>query len=248
MNLILFEDVFESVRLEKEDPRAQHLHKVLNVKAGDLVFLGFVNGLRARSRVTSIASDGSIELKVMGTESSPQLLPIVLMIGLPRPHTARRILFEAASLGVAALHFFSADHSEPSYAKSRLWQTHEWRERILRGTEQAFRTHLPQVEMHVDIKSAMTAQERSAVRLALDNYEAKGAIGQFLPDTCGNVVVALGPERGWSASERTLFRNSGWELAHIGPSVLRAETACVATVAAVATKLNFWRTQTRTAL
>ena len=248
MNLILFENVFESVRLEKEDPRTQHLRKVLKVETGDLVFIGFVDGPRARARVTFKASDGSIELTVIGTESSPRLLPIALMIGLSRPHTIRRILFEAASLGVAEMHFFPAERSEPSYAKSRLWQTHEWHDRILRGAEQAFVTSLPQVLMHTSVDSAMTAQKPSAVCLALDNYEAEGAVNQVLPDTCSNVVVAIGPERGWSPNERAEFRSNGWKLIHIGSHVLRSETACVATVAAVATRLNLWCTQTQTTL
>ena len=239
---------FNSVRLEGKDSRAQHIHKVLRAGIGDLIFIGFVNGPRARAKLTAIGPDGSVELKVIGTESGPSLLPIVLMVGLPRPHTARRILFEAASLGVAAMHFFVADHSEPSYAKSRLWQTDEWYDRILRGTEQAFRTYLPMVAMHEDMESAITAQDSSALHLALDNYEADDAISQFLPDVCSSVVVALGPERGWSANERSIFRNNGWKLAYLGPNVLRSETACVATVAAVATRLNLWRTQTQTIL
>ena len=248
MNLILFENTFESIWLEREDPRAQHLRKVLRVKVGDTVFLGFVNGSRARAKVVSIAADSSIELKVVEREPSPQLLPIVMMIGLPRPHTARRILFEAASMGVAEMHFFTAERSEPSYAKSHLWQTHEWRERLLRGTEQAFGTRLPEVVVHADFESALAGQAQAAVYLALDNYEADQALGECLPDVCDSVVVALGPERGWSGNERAVFREHEWKLAHLGPHVLRAETACVATVAAVATKLSLWRAPTRTSL
>jgi hypothetical protein len=48
--------------------------------------------------------------------------------------------------------------------------------------------------------------------------------------------------------ERDVFRRNGWKLAYLGPHVLRAEMACVAAVAAAATKLGFWGTQTATAL
>ncbi|MGK0310294.1 MAG: RsmE family RNA methyltransferase, partial [Lentimonas sp.] len=166
MNLILFDEPFESVRLDSGDVRAEHLRKVLRAEVGSLVFIGFVNGPRARAQVVSVGPDGSYDLKVIATEPAPEQLPITLLIGLPRPHTARRILFEAASLGVAAMHFFPAKHSEPSYAASRLWQTDEWRERIFRGTEQAFGTHLPQVEVHSDMPLAMAIPQESSTKIA----------------------------------------------------------------------------------
>ncbi len=209
------------------------------------MFVGFVNGPRARAEVISIDSDGSCVLKVGATEPAPELLPIALLIGLPRPHTVRRILFEAASLGVAAMHFFLAENSEPSYAKSRLWQTDEWRERILRGTEQAFGTHLPRVELHPDMQSAMSVLPELSVKIALDNYEASDPLSAVSGSNSGLAIIAIGPERGWSAAERSVFRESNWSLAHLGPHVLRTETACVAAVAGLATRLELWRDQTK---
>ena len=102
--------------------------------------------------MTSLGEDGSVQLLIVATESAPAPLPIQLLIGLPRPHTAKRILFEMASMGVHALHFYEATRSEPSYAKSCLWSTDEWKERLLLGTEQSFGTHLPEVSMHADLQ------------------------------------------------------------------------------------------------
>jgi len=236
------------VRLSADDERTQHLHKVLRVKVGTLVFIGFVNGLRARAEVVSIDPEGNCELKVVSTESAPRLLPINLLIGLPRPHTARRILFEAASIGVSAMHFFSAEYSEFSYAKSRLWRTDEWRARILQGTEQAFGTHLPRVELHSDIQSALTALPESSVKIAMDNYEADNSLSAVSVDKANPVSIAVGPERGWSVAERFVFCEDGWQLAHLGPHVLRTETACVAAIATLASKLDLWHDPTKTFL
>ena len=248
MNLMLFDEAFETVRLEGSDPRAQHLRKVLRAEVGTLVFLGFVNGPRARAKVVAVEADGSFELEVVGTEPAPAALPVTLLIGLPRPHTAKRVLFEGASLGVAGIHFFEAERSEPSYAQSSLWQTDEWRDRIRLGAEQAFSTYLPQVAMHADLQSAISALHGEDTHVALDNYEAGGSLGEVLPDAAASAVIALGPERGWSSYERDVFRKNGWKLAHLGAHVLRAETACVAAVSATATKLGLWTEQTATEL
>ena len=248
MNLILFDKPFESTRIESTDPRAQHLIKVLRVRVGSKVFIGFVNGLRARAEVSLIESDGAITLMVFSTEPAPMPLPVRLLLGLPRPHTAKRILFEAASMGVKDLHFFEAEYSEPSYAKSSLWTTNEWKERIRLGAEQSFGTHIPEVGMHSDLQSAISFLQGQGVHVALDNYEAEENLGQSLKQGAQPAVLALGPERGWSKAERDIFRKNSWKLTHLGPQVLRLETACTAAVAVVSTTLGFYDTQTSTVI
>lgn len=240
MNLILFEAPFESITLEGGDPRAQHLRKVVRVQADSAVYVGFQGGNRALTRVTRLGDDGSVELQVESTETVPSPLPVHLLIGLPRPHTAKRILFEAASLGVRSLHFVEAERGEPSYVKSSLWGKGEWRERLWLGAEQGFTTHLPEVGMHADLQSAITSLEGPGHRLVLDNYEGTAALSpmSLLPES--RVVLALGSERGWTGNERDVFRKNGWKLVHMGPFVMRAETACTAAVAAMASAMGYW--------
>ncbi len=248
MNLMLFDKPFAGVKLPAEDARAVHIRKVLRAQIGTLVFVGFVNDVRARAKVLELPDDGSVVLKVVGTEEAPRPLPISLLIGLPRPHTAKRLLFDAASMGVQALHFFESERSEPSYAQSSLWSTNEWRDRLRLGVEQSFGTHLPEVAMHADLQSAITALHGADISIALDNYEATCALGTILPEVASSVLIALGAERGWSAAERDTFRKNGWKMAHMGAHVLRAETAAVAAVSATAAGLNWWSGQTTTAL
>ncbi len=245
---MLFDRPFADITLSAEDERAKHLRKVLRAKVGTLVFVGFVNGLRARAEVQALPDDGSVLLQVVGTEDAPKPLPVSLLIGLPRPHTAKRLLFEAASMGVSALHFFESERSEPSYGQSSLWTTDEWKTRLRLGAEQSFGTHLPDVTMHADLQSAISALYGAELNIALDNYEAAGALGAVLPESAASVLIALGSERGWSPDERDIFRKNGWKLAHLGGHVLRAETAAVAAVSATAAQLGYWREQTATAL
>lgn len=248
MNLILFDSPFEATRLQGDDPRAQHICKTLRAGVGTKVFVGFVNGLRARAEVTLVEADGAVSLKVIGTEPAPAPLPIRLLIGLPRPHTAKRILFESASMGIHELHFFEAERGEPSYAQSSLWSSDEWKERLRLGTEQSFGTHVPEVVMHRDLQSAISSMPDYGAHIALDNYEAASSLPQLLSDTTHRAVIASGPERGWSPEERTVFLKNGWKLAHLGAHVLRLETACTVAVGAVASRLALYDAQTQTVL
>ena len=248
MNLILFDSPFEKKRLESNDLRAKHIFKVLRARVGTKIFVGFVNGLRARAEVTLIEQDSSITLKIVGTEPAPKPLPIRLLLGLPRPHTAKRILYEAASMGVQDLHFFESERGEPSYAQSSLWTTEEWKDRLRLGTEQSFGTHVPEIGMHTDLQSAISFLQGEDTHIALDNYEAVDSLPQLLPECATSAVIALGAERGWSSKERDTFLKNGWSLAHLGAQVLRLETACVAAVATVSSSLSLYDAQTSTVL
>ncbi|MES1167264.1 MAG: RsmE family RNA methyltransferase, partial [Pseudomonadota bacterium] len=173
----------------------------------------------------------------------PPLDPVILILGLPRPQTARKILQEAAALGVRELHFFAADKGEPNYAQSTLWSSGEWRRHLIAGAEQAFDTRLPEVTYRRSLTEVLVPCSHPASQLALDNYEAGVPLSQWhvVRDTSNPpvpVVVAVGPERGWSARERELLRARGFTIAHLGPRVLRTETACVAAVALVKAKLG----------
>lgn len=248
MNLILFDKAFEETRLEGDDPRARHLLEVLRARVGTKVFVGFVHGLRARAEVSSVEADGSINLRVLCTEQPPKPLPIDLLVGLPRPHTAKRILFEMASIGVSTLHFFESDRGEPSYANSSLWKTDAWQQRLRLGTEQSFGTHVPEVGMHADLQSAITHLSGRSAPIVLDNYEAEGPLPEVIARDADSVVIALGSERGWSYNERAIFRKNGWKLAHLGAQVLRLETACTASVSSVSACLGYYSAQTSTKL
>ena len=57
--------------------------------------------------------------------------------------------------------------------------------------------------------------------------------------TAPDIVPPLGPERGWSARDRNALRSAGFTLVHLGPRVLRAETATVAAVAILKARLGW---------
>ncbi len=248
MNLILFDDVFRTIRLEGTDKRALHIRKVLRAEVGTLIFLGFVNGARARARVMELAGDGSVQLEVIGTESAPKCLPLTLLVGLPRPHTAKRILFQAASMGVGRIYFFEAERGEPSYAQSNLWLSEAWKEHLWLGVEQSFATCLPDVAVYPDLQTALSELFEISARVALDNYEATGGLGEVLSSKVPSCALALGAERGWSPGERAALRKNGWKIAHLGSRVLRVETAVTAAVAIAATQLRLWLSPTVTEL
>ena len=230
MNLILFETAADAAHLAPGDARTRHIREVLRMTPGDELFVGVVNGPRGRA---TLADDvgGGLRLAVQWEDKIDPPRPFWILAGMPRPQTARDLLREAATMGVTALHFFNAEKGEPSYAQSTLWSSDEWRQRLREGAAQAFATTVPAVARHESLREALetllAAAPGDSTRLALDVYEAGAPLSHFAP-AAGSVVLALGAERGWSAGERDILRASQFQLAHLGPRVLRSETALIA--------------------
>ena len=227
MNIILFEPSETLRPLPRRDRRAQHILGVLRCDVSDAFDAGEVNGRRGKAAVVSIEED-SLRLEFTWGLEPPKLDPITLIVGLPRPQTARKILEEATALGVEAIHFVASSRGEAGYARSKLWTTDEWRRHLLDGAAQAFSTRLPEVSAGPTLQAVIAELPTSACRLVLDNYEAAEPL--MRADVCAPVALAAGPERGWSPEEHML-RRSGFRLVHLGERVLRVETACVAAVA-----------------
>jgi RsmE family RNA methyltransferase len=232
LNLILFQSEETLRPLPRTDERAQHVLNVLRRQVGDAFDAGIVNGPRGKATLLAI-TDRQLELSFAWTTEFTAPDPITLIIGLPRPQTARKILQETAALGVGALHFVRCDKAEPSYADSTLWHSGEWQRHLEAGAAQAFCTAIPAVTHGQLCSDVIQSLPASANRIALDNYEAPSALSQCQPANVTPLTLAFGPERGWSAGERDLLREQAFALAHLGTRVLRLETAIVAALAIV---------------
>ena len=234
MNIILFNENEVNKPLPIRDSRAIHLLKVLKMKEGDSFDVGLVDGPRGKASIVKISSC-NIQLQYLFQEEIPQLPRVTMLIGLPRPPSARRILRDITSQGVQELHFIVTDKGEKSYLNSRLWSKDEYLRLVREGAAQAFCTRQPTVSIHNSLLSCLDKLEQQADHLVLDNYEASISLGEYRP--CQSyTILAVGAERGWSATERDLLRRHYFLFASIGERVLRTETACIAGLAIVLEK------------
>jgi RsmE family RNA methyltransferase len=233
VNLILFDHAETTQPLPRSDHRARHLLEVLRREPGDEFDAGLVNGLRGKGTLVGVEAD-TLTLRFDWTPGPPLPAdPITLIVGLPRPQTARDILRDATTLGVAAIHFVATGKSERNYAGSTLWSSGEWRRQLIAGAAQAFDTRIPEVTWQHPLAKVLEDGIENRARFALDNYEAGAPLG-----TCQLIVdkslwLAIGPERGWSAEDRDLLRSRGFTLAHLGPRPLRSETTVIAALTVV---------------
>ena len=231
MNLVLFDAEELAAPLPLADPRAQHVLKVLRRAPGDTFVAGLVDGPLGEATLLAIGPD-ALTLAFTPTREPPPLPPITLIVGLPRPQTARDLLRDATTLGVAAIHFVATERADPNYAASTLWTSGEWRRHVLAGAAQACDTRLPIITWTHPLDSALAAARPGAAPLALDNYEASAPLARVLAAQCMNALtLAFGPERGWGPADRAALRAAGFTLCSLGERVLRLETAVTAALA-----------------
>ena len=124
MNLVLLSPAeADAGVLPPGDARTTHLLKVVGVKPGSTFFVGIPDGLRGNATVTSI--DDSLRFSVVWERSVQARLPLAFLVGLPRPQTAKKVLFELTALGASEIRFFKSAKGDPAYATATLWRGEE---------------------------------------------------------------------------------------------------------------------------
>ena len=236
MNLVLFESSELTAPIPRADPRIKHILDTLRLGEGKPFDAGVINGPRGKALLLSSENPDAFTIAFTATHTLPSPRPLALLIGLPRPQTARDILRDATTLGATRIHFVATERADPNYATSTLWTTGEWRRHCLAGAAQAFDTFIPEVTWTNPLAAMLASLPPDARRIALDNYEATTPLAATLASGSAT-VIALGPERGWGPADRSALRAAGFILAHLGPRVLRVETAVVAALAMVQNQL-----------
>ncbi len=222
--------------LPSDDARARHLRETVGLAVGGSFHVGIKNGLRGIATITALAPRLTFSV---AWEKSPQArLPLTVLVGLPRPQTAKKVLHDLASLGAARIIFFESAKGDPGYLTSSLWKDGEWREHVLKGTEQACSTLVPEVMRVGSLTEAVALVAADAWKVALDPYEATGTPELCSPTTAA--VLAIGPERGFAEAERATLRTAGFGFAHLGDRILRVEAAALVGGALMLAQLRAW--------
>ena len=238
MNLVLITEPEVSAGLPLADARTTHLLGTVGLRVGQTFHVGIAGGLRGLATVAATAT--VLRFSVVWEKSVQARLPLTVLIGLPRPQTAKKVLHDLASLGAARMIFFEADKGDPGYLASSLWKDGEYLDASRKGTEQACSTLVPEVIRVASLAEALARLPAAGWKVALDPYEATGALGETAPADAREGFLAIGPERGWSDKERPLLRADGFALQHLGDRILRVEAACLVGGGLLLAQLRAW--------
>ncbi len=91
---------------------------------------------------------------------------------------------------------------------------------------------MPAIAAFGDLASALAEAGAGATGLVLQP-DAPRSLVEIAGAARGPIAIAVGPEGGFDADEFALVRRAGYQLARLGPRVLRTETAGLAALAAL---------------
>jgi RsmE family RNA methyltransferase len=205
----------------KDQFRLDHIHNILKLEINDSVRLCHINKGLSKGRITQICKD---EVLIKTDEFKNKNLPWVdLLIGLSRPPTCKKVIEHGSTLGVGQFHFFKAELSEKSYLQSKLFKEKQYEKLIELGLSQSGVYHqLPELKLSVynPLNDYKNIRQKYILSLETESTFADENIDFSRP-----TLLAIGPERGWTANEISLFKENGFKEISISSSILRVETA-----------------------
>jgi RsmE family RNA methyltransferase len=213
--------------------RLTHAREVLHVRPGAMVKVGLLGGQRGRGEVIR-TSEEELELKVVLDESPPPRANVDLVLAMPRPKQLKRVLAAAASLGINRIVLLNAAKVEKSYFDSKVLDP-AFLDHLLRlGLEQARDTIAPELLIRDRFKP-FVEDELDAFCGSSRRWLAHGEAAAPLPRRAPGerVVIAVGPEGGWTPFELELLQTVRFAPVTLGPRPLRVEVVVPALVGAL---------------
>ncbi len=218
---------------------ANHLTRVLRLREGDECVLFNGDGHDHAARLLSV-SKREVQVEVVSSltidHESP--LRLTLIQGIARGEKMDLILQKATELGIARIQPVNADRTEVKLDAERLdKRVAHWRSVVVSACEQSGRTRIPEVSMPATLMQAAQACDGTDLRLLLDPVGDQSLAGLSPPAGAG-IVIAIGPEGGWSPRDREILQASGFLGLRLGPRILRTETAGLAAIAALQSRFG----------
>lgn len=226
MNLALLfeEDFVASDRAVLRGRRLSHLHEVLKVTEGDLIPVGRVNGDIGTGRIVSL-TDSQADILVELSEPPPSPLPLTLILAMPRPKMFRRVLQTCATLGVKDIWLINSYKVEKSFWQTPWLSGDNLRENMTLGLEQARDTILPEVHIRKLFKPFVEDELPALLRGKRALVAHPGTATPCPTHLDLPTALCVGPEGGFTPYEVGKLEEAGCESVHLGPRILRVETA-----------------------
>jgi len=220
---------------------AAHLAKVLRAQVGQEFDISTGSEVR-RGRVVAVSED-RVEFEMGEEVQAAPAAQVTLALAIFKFDRMEWAIEKCTELGAARIVPFAARRSDAHLAAAAAKRVERWRRIAREASEQARRVVPPDVSAPLKLRDVLALPGERRIVLS----EAETAVS--LRELCGagaastssaqapargsSIVLAIGPEGGWTNEELQAFAEAGWKSASLGATILRAETAAIAAVAVV---------------
>ena len=208
---------------------ADHLIRVLRARVGQECDIATGTVVR-RGRILSI-SDSRVDFELGEEVTAPAHANITVLLAVFKFDRMEWAIEKCTELGIGQIVPVIARRTDAHLASASVKRVERWRRIARQAAEQSRRT--APTEIADPIKVPEAASLRAALCIVLAESERQATLREVLSTNgdADEILLAIGPEGGWTEEELELFHKKGWVSASLGHTILRAETAAIAAVA-----------------
>jgi 16S rRNA (uracil1498-N3)-methyltransferase len=214
---------------------ADHLVRVLRARVGQEFDIATGEAVR-RGRIISM-ENARVEFELGEEVSASPLSEITLVLAIFKFDRMEWAIEKCTELGVSRIVPVIARRTDSHLAAASAKRVERWQRIVRQASEQSRRVAPPEIVAPLKVSEAMNLP--AALRIVLAESEERTQLRDVVkPSAAGDgIILAVGPEGGWTEGELQSFQQSGWISASLGDTILRAETAAITATAVVASML-----------
>jgi 16S rRNA (uracil1498-N3)-methyltransferase len=215
---------------------AAHLAIVLRARIGQRFEVASGGAIRS-GQITSVSPE-RVEFE-LGEEIPAAAIPnITLLLAVFKFDRMEWAVEKCAELGVGRIIPVIARRTDVHLQRAADKRVERWRRLGQQASEQSRRTALVILDKPMRLQDVvpLTAPMRIVLAESERGVMLKDALQSHSPDE--DLLLAVGPEGGWTEDELNMFAQAGWTSASLGSTILRAETAAIAATAIAISELS----------
>jgi 16S rRNA (uracil1498-N3)-methyltransferase len=203
-----------------QGPEAHHLATVCRFRPGDPVCLFNGDGHEYAARVVSVARQNVIlDVLAVATPQRESEVCMEVAAPLPKGDRAQFLLEKLTELGVSS---FVPLRTQRSVVHPRETKLEKLQRHVIEASKQCGRNTLLRVQPLADWSDYCARSDLPAARIVAHPEGTSTAWS-----TGPQVVLAVGPEGGFTEEEMERAGVYGWQIVNLGPRTLRIETAAI---------------------
>jgi 16S rRNA (uracil1498-N3)-methyltransferase len=210
---------------------ANHVTRVLRLREGDALTLFDGRGGEYSARIAGMQRGGvRVQLGEHSEIERESPLELTLLQGIARGERMDLIVQKATELGATRIVTLMTERSVVRLdATQAERKAAHWRAVAIAACEQCGRNRVPEIEAPADYAAGL--RSTAALKLLLDPTASQPM--SRLGTDVRSIALLVGPEGGFTDLETELALRAGFEPRHMGPRVLRTETAAITALAAL---------------
>lgn len=228
----LDEPLATSTRIALPERVAHHALRVLRLRDGDPIVLFNGTGGEFAAQLSVNGSQAYATIDTFAPVERETSLRITLIQSWVAADKLEWIIEKSVELGVDSIQLAPAQRSVVRISGERMdKRVDRLRELIVAACSQCGRNRIPSIEASPTLAASLEACLGDDMRGALLHPGAE--LPLMTVASKNGIVLAVGPEGGFDDEELALARRLGYVTYHLGPRVLRTETAAPAALAAL---------------